>query len=73
MKIIRDEQPNDLHQRLQETLFACRRTSSIGHFFNYSIGKIGKQSIENRLNHMDSLMIVWLGQEWSGLKKTFFN
>jgi len=46
---------------------------------NNSKGKIWKQSIENRLTHMDSLKIDWPGLDWNddwiriNLKKTFFN
>jgi len=78
MKVIRDKQPKYFHQRLQETLNTCRRTSLIGHFYNNAKGKIGKQSIENRLAHMDSLKTDWLGLDWNddsvpiNLKKTLF-
>jgi len=78
MKVIRDQQPKYLHQRLLDTLYTCRRTPSIGHFYNNAKGKIGKQSLENRLMHMDSLKTDWLGLDWNddriwiNLKKTFF-
>jgi len=50
----------------------------IVHFYNNAKGKIGKQSLENTLTHMDSLRTDWLGLEWNdeririNLKKTFF-
>jgi len=78
MKVIRDQQPKHLHQRLLDTLYTCRRTPLIGHFYNNAKGKIGKQSLENRLTHVDSLKTDWLGLDWNddririNLKKTFF-
>lgn len=45
MNIIRDQQPHYLHQRIKETLYTCRLTPLIGHFFNNSQEKIGKHLI----------------------------
>jgi len=77
-KVKRDEQPKYLHQRLQEMLYTCSRTPLLGYFHNNAKGKIGKQSLENRPIHMDSLRTDWLGLDWNddririNLKKTFF-
>jgi len=49
--------------KIRETLFATRREPEIGKFFNISKGKIGMQSIQNRLKFMDSFMEPWLGKE----------
>jgi len=77
MKVMRDEQAKYLHQRLQQTLYTCRRTPLIGHFYNNAKGKIGKQSLENRLTHGLLEDCLWLGLDWNddririNLKETF--
>jgi len=41
--------------KLKETLFTTRRQPRVGKFFNNAKGKIGKQSIQNRLKFMDDI------------------
>jgi len=78
IKILRDEQPQLLHGKLIETLYQNRRTPSIGHFYNNANGKIGKQSFQNRLQHVDQITRGWLGKDWTSdmirtnLKATYF-
>jgi len=68
-----------LRDKLRETLFTTRRKPGIGKFFNNAKGKIGKQSIQNRLKFMDAIQTDWLGTELNDdarrrlLKKTFFS
>jgi len=64
--------------KIRETLFATRREPEIGKFFNNSKGKIGMQSIQNRLKFMDSFKEPWLGRQITDnaqrrmLKRAFF-
>jgi len=65
-------------QKLKETIFFTRRQPRIGTFFNNSKGKIGKQSIHNRLKFMDEITTEWHEMDLTDstirtmLKKTFF-
>jgi len=52
-----------LREKLNETIFSTRRQPGIGKFFNNAKGKIGKQSIQNRLKFMDERRTDWLGME----------
>jgi len=63
IKCLQHNAPNHLAVKIRETLFATRREPEIGKFFNISKGKIGMQSIQNRLKFMDSFMEPWLGKE----------
>jgi len=78
IKIMRDKMPEHIHSKLSETIFSTRRKPQVGKFYNNARGKIGKQSIQNRLQHMDRLTENWLHSDWNNdrirttLKKTFF-
>jgi len=55
-----------------------RRKPLNGRFFNNTSGKIGKQLLQNRLQHMDRLDAKWLDRKWTNdlirvmLKKMYF-
>jgi len=78
IKIVRDKMPEHIHSKLSETIYSTRRKPQVGKFHNNARGKIGKQSIQNRLQHMDRLTENWLHSDWNNdrirttLKKTFF-
>jgi len=78
IKIIQNGAPDYLRYKLRETLFKARRKPSIGRFFNNTSGKIGKQLLQNKLQHMDRLNAEWLDRKWTNdlirvmLKKTIF-
>jgi len=46
---------------IRSSIYTTRRKPLIGRFFDNSKGKIGKQSLENRLN----LMLISTGSEWT--------
>jgi len=50
-----------MKSKLKETLFTTRRQPRVGKFFNNAKGKIGKQSIQNRLKFMDDITEDWIG------------
>jgi len=78
MKCLQHNAPYHLANKIRETLFVTQKESEIGKFFNNSKGKIGMQSIENRLKFMDSFKEPWTGRHISDnahrrlLKKAFF-
>jgi len=47
--------PLYLTGKVRESLFVTRRQPRIGKFFNNAPGKIGKQSIQNRLKFMEAV------------------
>jgi len=48
---------------IREKLFVTRREPEIGKLFNNSKGKIGMQSIQNRLKIMNSFKEPWTGRQ----------
>lgn len=80
MKVFRDKCPERLHEILQKTFYTERRNRGKGLFFDGSKSKVGKQSIQNRLQHIKSITESWcqLGTNITNdklrviLKKTFF-
>ncbi len=52
IKIMRDEQPVGLSERLRQNCFEENRKPGIGLFFDSSHIKKGKQALENRLLFM---------------------
>jgi hypothetical protein len=55
IKILRDEQPKELCEKLVATYFNQRRKPGLGFFFDRSRIKKGHQSLENRLLLMRSI------------------
>jgi len=53
--------PAYLTEKIRESLFVTRRQPRIGKFFNNARGKIGKQSLENRLKFMEAVTADWQG------------
>jgi len=78
IKILNTKKPMYSHSKLSESLYTTRRKPLIGRFFDNSRGKIGKQSLENRLSMMDAIGFDWIDQGLSDdrlrqlLKKAFF-
>jgi len=72
-----NKEPYHMYKKINETFYTTRRKPGIGHFYNNSRGKIGKQSIQNRLAAMDEIQREWTTQPLKGdalrtvLKKTF--
>ncbi len=59
IKILRDEQPRKLCEKLVATYFDQRRKPGLGFFFDRSRIKKGRQSLENRLLLMRSITFEW--------------
>jgi len=78
IKIMRDKMPEHIHSKLSETIYSTRWKPQVRKFYDNARGKIGKQSIQNWLQHMDRLTENWLHSDWNNeqirttLKKTFF-
>lgn len=80
MKVIRDKLPQRLHELLQSTYYSERRNVAKGLFYDSSKMKVGRQSLQNRLQHMKQIREPWneLGSRWTNdkirivLKDTFF-
>ncbi len=68
IKILRDEEPRYLCNELIATYFDERRKPGLGFFFDRSKIKKGRQSLENILLFMRSIMF-----EWTGNTKTLSN
>jgi len=66
MKITKAQEPAFIFNRLNETPFSTWREPLIGRYFNNAKGKIGKQSIEIRLEMMDDL--AWHELTWLSLQ-----
>jgi len=72
-----NKEPYHMYKKINETFYTTRCKPGIGHFYNNSRGKIGKQSIQNRLAAMDEITREWTTQPLKGdalrtvLKKTF--
>jgi len=60
MKILKFEEPKNIFGRLKETLYTTRRKALIGKFFNNWRGKVGKRSIEQRIDLMNGFQNMWL-------------
>jgi len=79
IKIIRDEQPKSLHDRLHQTKYEEPRKPGIGLFYDKSKRKPGKQALNNRLDLFKDLKIPWTNTKLSNdeirmeMKKCFFN
>jgi len=77
IKTIHSHEPVHIYKKLLDTFYSTRRKPGLGHFFNNSKGKIGKQSIQNRLTLMDEITDDWMTQLRTDnslrimLKKTF--
>jgi len=61
MKCLQHNAPYHLANMIRKTLFVTRREPEIGQLFNNSKGKIGMQSIRNRLKFLDSFNEPWIG------------
>jgi hypothetical protein len=80
MKICRDNQPERLHNLLMQTFYTERRKKGKGMFFDGSKSRAGKQSLQNRLQHVKNVTEPWseAGSKLTNdklrviLKKTFF-
>jgi hypothetical protein len=80
MKVWRDGQPERLKELLTRTFYTERRNRGKGMFYDESKTRHGKQSIQNRLQHVSSVTNPWSekGQNLTNnqlrvmLKKTFF-
>jgi hypothetical protein len=59
IKTIRDKQPEVLHDILKRTYFAERRNLAKGMFFDASRTRMGRQSLQNRLQHIKHLKVPW--------------
>jgi len=70
MKCLQHNAPYHLANKIRETLFVTQREP----FFGNSKGKIGMQSIQNRLKFMDSLKEHWTGRHISdnARRRVFF-
>ncbi len=80
IKTIRDHQPKMLHEILMRTYYEERRNAGKGLFYDSSRLKCGRQSIQNRLQHIKHIKEPWneIGQKITNnslrimLKKTYF-
>jgi len=79
MKILRDKFPSRLHSLLRSSYFEEPRKGGLGKFFDRSKTRVGRQSIQNRLDHLRQINRPWNGENLSNdlirilLKDTFFN
>jgi len=77
IKTIRDKNPNRLHSLLRSSYFEEPRKVGYGKFFDKSSKKIGKQCINNRLEHIRLVDWPWSTDNLSNdalrilLKRTF--
>jgi len=78
IKIIRDERPVNLYNRLKSNLYTENRRPGLGFFYDNSTNMRGKQSIQNRLPYFRLISDQWINKEITDdairmlLKKTFF-
>jgi len=78
IKTIRDKNPNRLHSLLRSSYFEEPRKAGIGKFFDKSTSKIGKQALNNRLDHIRLINRPWSTENLSNdsirilLKRTYF-
>ena len=81
IKTVRDQSPKVLHEILIRTYYEERRYKGRGLFFDESKMLAGRQSLQNRLQHISSITSAWneLGKQISNdrirtlLKGTFFS
>ncbi len=59
MKICKDKKLERLHNLLKQTFYTERRNKGKGMFFDGSKSKAGKQSLQNKLQHVESLSEPW--------------
>jgi hypothetical protein len=78
IKVLRENLPMELCNTLRETLYEEGRKPGIGHFYDNSKGKIGKQKFGNNIHFMKAIKEPWLGENLPDatirriLKSTFF-
>jgi len=76
---LRDKYPSRLHSLLRSSYFEEPRKGGLGKFFDRSRTRVGRQSIQNRLDHFRQINRPWSGENLSNdlirilLKNTFFN
>jgi len=79
LKTLRDKHPCRLHSLLCSSYFEEPRKGGLGKFFDKSKTRVGKQSIQNRLDHLRLIKRPWNWANLSNdsirilLKDTFFN
>ena len=59
MKVVRDQSPVVLHEILMRTYYEERRHKGRGLFFDGSQTVPGRQSLQNRLQHISSIKTAW--------------
>jgi len=78
LKTLGDKQPCRLHSLLRSSYFEEPRKGGLGKFFDKSKTRVGKQSIQNRLEILRLINRPWNGESLSNdlirilLKDTFF-
>jgi len=79
IKTIRDKNPKRLHSLLMSSYFEEPRKAGVGNFFDKSASKVGKQSINCRLDHIRLIKSPWSTENLSNdsirilLKRTYFD
>jgi len=79
IKTFNQDSPSYLSKIIRSAIYNTRRKPLIGRFFDNSKGKIGKQSLESRLNLMDAVKFDCIGKEMTDdrlrklLKQTYFD
>jgi len=78
IKTIRDKNPARLHSLLRSSYFEEPRKAGLGKFFDNSVSRVDKQSINCRLDHIRLINQPWSTQNLSNdsirilLKQTYF-
>jgi hypothetical protein len=81
IKVMRDKKPKPLYDVLKQTFYTERRNKGRGLFFDASRRRVGRQSLQNRLEHVAQIKEPWneQGQVLTNdrirvmLKKAFFS
>jgi len=60
-------------EKIRESLFVTRRQPRIDKFFNNAPGKIGKQTIQNRLKFTEAVKTDWLRIDMDDSAKHFYS
>ena len=75
---MRDKEPVTMYENLQANYFEEKRHPGVGHFFDTSRRKVGRQSLQNRLMFMRGITYPWNACKMSNdlirieMKKAFF-
>jgi len=78
VKVYKHREPFYLYLYLNETLYTVIRKTLMGHFYDKSKGKMGRQKIWNKLKFLDGIFLDWIRIDFSTnglhrtLKKAYF-